>query len=158
MHFSVRRNSGDTMWRRPSPGWLDPRHPIGSIRHQMGHYLEQAALAQPGGQGWTPLTEEEETEDAYVIKAEMPGVPRENIAVEMDGNDLYITGELDKKSNKVLTHRRGKFCYRASLSGGIDSDKTEATLDSGVLTVRISKSGESKPRRIPITGGDHQLA
>ncbi|MFJ3960712.1 Hsp20/alpha crystallin family protein [Streptomyces sp. NPDC090036] len=155
MNFSVRRSSGDTMWRRPSAGWLDPRHPFGSVRHQMGHFLEQAPLAQ-AGQGWTPLTEEEETEDAYVIKAEMPGIPRENITVEMNGNDLCITGELDKRSDKVLAQRKGRFCYRASLSGGIDSDKTEATLDRGVLTVRISKSGESKPRQIPITSGDDQ--
>ncbi|MFI1279872.1 Hsp20/alpha crystallin family protein [Streptomyces sp. NPDC020858] len=122
------------------------------MRHHMGHFLEQATLAQ-AGQGWTPLTEEEETEDAYVIKAEMPGVPRENITVEMDGNDLCITGELDKRSDSVLAQRKGKFCYRASLSGGINSDKTEATLDSGILTVRISKSGETKPLRIPISGG-----
>ncbi|GGY89091.1 molecular chaperone [Streptomyces avidinii] len=145
------------MWRHPRPGWLDPRHPFGSMRHQMGHFLEQAALAQ-ASQGWTPLTEEEETEDAYVIKAEMPGIPRENITVEMDGNDLFITGELDKRSDRALTQRKGRFCYRASLSGGIDSDKTEATLDRGVLTVRISKSGESQPRRIPITGGYDQRA
>ncbi|WP_374772591.1 Hsp20/alpha crystallin family protein [Streptomyces sp. NBC_01310] len=157
MNFSLRRSSGDTMWRRPSPGWLDPRHPFGSMRHQMGHFLEQATLAQ-ASQGWTPLSEEEETEDAYVIKAEMPGIPRENITVEMNGNDLCITGELDTRSDKVLTQRNGRFCYRASLSGGIDSDKTEATLDRGVLTVRISKSGESKPRQIPITGGYDQRA
>ncbi|MFG2715475.1 Hsp20/alpha crystallin family protein [Streptomyces goshikiensis] len=126
------------------------------MRYQMGHLLEQATLAQ-AGQGWTPLTEEDETEDGYVIKAEMPGIPRENITVEIDGNDLCITGELGKRSDKVLTRRKGRFCYRASLSGGIDSDKAEATLDRGVLTVRISKSGESKPRRIPITGGHDQL-
>ncbi|MGW6861100.1 Hsp20/alpha crystallin family protein [Streptomyces xanthophaeus] len=94
MNFSVRRSSGDTIGRRASTGWLDPRHPFGSMRHKVGRYLEQAALPQ-AGQGWTPLTEEEETEDAYVIKAEMPGIPRENITVEMDGNDLCITGELD---------------------------------------------------------------
>ncbi|WP_328741010.1 Hsp20/alpha crystallin family protein [Streptomyces erythrochromogenes] len=103
------------------------------------------------------MTEEEETEDAYVVKAEMPGIPRENITVEMDGNDLCITGEFDNRSDKVLAQRRGRFCYRARLSGGIDSDRTEATLDRGVLTVRISKSGESKPRRIPITGGYDQF-
>ncbi|MFG2987891.1 Hsp20/alpha crystallin family protein [Streptomyces sp. NPDC048257] len=158
MNFSVRRTSSDTTWRRPSPGWLDPRHPFGSMRHQMGHFLEQATLTQPGQGWWTPLTEEEETDDAYVIKAEMPGIPRENIAVEMDGNDLCITGELDRRSDKVLTHRTGKFCYRAGLSGGIDSERTEATLDSGVLTVRIYKSGATKPRRVPITGGDDQPA
>ncbi|ATZ29414.1 Spore protein SP21 [Streptomyces lavendulae subsp. lavendulae] len=126
------------------------------MRHQVGHYLEQAALTQ-AGQGWRPLSEEEETEDAYVIKAEMPGIPRENIIVEMHGNDLWITGELDKRSDKVLAQRKGRFCYHARLSGVIDGDKTEATLDRGVLTVHISKSGESKPRRIPITGGYDQF-
>lgn len=156
MNFSVRRSSGDTTWHRHGPGWLDPRHPFGSMRHQAGRFLEQAALAQ-AGQGWTPLTEEEETEAAYVIKAEMPGIPRENITVEIDGSVLCITGELDKRSDHVLTRRRGRFCYRASLSGGIDSDKTQASLDSGVLTVRIAKSGVTKPRRIPITGRFDQL-
>ncbi|WP_285530487.1 Hsp20/alpha crystallin family protein [Streptomyces lavendulae] len=54
------------------------------------------------------MSEEEETEDAYVIKAEMPGIPRENIIVEMHGNDLWITGELDKRSDKVLAQRKGE--------------------------------------------------
>ncbi|MFB6477409.1 hypothetical protein ACFCXF_02970 [Streptomyces virginiae] len=73
------------------------------------------------------------------------------ITVETKGNDLRITGELDKRSDKVLSERKGRFCYRAS-------DRTEAPLDRGVLTVRISKSGESKPRQIPITGGCDQRA
>lgn len=161
MNFPVRRSSGDTMWGRQSRGWVDPWHDFESMWDQMGRFLEQAAGA-PGMAahgGWTPMAEEEETDDAHVVRAEMPGIPRENIAVELDGNDLCITGELDEKSGgKMLTHRRGKFSYRTTLSGGVDSDKIEASLDSGVLTVRIPKSGEAKPRRIAIGGGEEQSA
>ncbi|MBW5480940.1 Hsp20/alpha crystallin family protein [Streptomyces bambusae] len=154
MNFPVRRGSGDTMWRRHGWGTMDPWHDFESMWDQMGRFLEQAATPTMAAHGWTPMAEEEETDDAYMIKAEMPGIPRENIAVELDGNDLCITGELDEKSEgKMLTHRKGKFSYRTTLSGGVDSDKIEASLDSGVLTVRIPKSGEAKPRRIAIGGG-----
>ncbi|MEU8619424.1 Hsp20/alpha crystallin family protein [Streptomyces sp. NPDC048623] len=158
MNFPVRRSSGDTMWRRHGWGGSDPWHDFESMWDQMGRFLEQAATPAMG-LGWTPMAEEEETDDAYVIRAEMPGIPRENIAVELDGNDLCITGELDEKSEgKVLTHRKGRFSYRTTLSGGVDSERIEAGLDSGVLTVTIPKSREAKPRRIAIAGGEEPPA
>ncbi|MDD9380406.1 Hsp20/alpha crystallin family protein [Streptomyces sp. ZAF1911] len=151
MNFPVRRGSGDTMWPRPSWGMVDPWHDFENVWSQMGRFLGQASGPAGAGHGWMPMAEEEETDEAYVIKAELPGVPRDNINVEVDGNDLCITGEMDEKSHgKVLAHLRGRFSYRSSMPSGIDSEHIEAGLDHGVLTVRIPKSGESKPRRIGI--------
>ncbi|WP_370416357.1 Hsp20/alpha crystallin family protein [Streptomyces fradiae] len=156
MNFPVRRGTGGGLMPRPVWGMWDPWRDFEDMWSQMGRYLEQAAgpgmtMAERGG--WTPTAEMNETDDAYVIKAEMPGIPRDDIEVELKGNELCITGEMDEKSEgKMLTRRRGSFCYRTSLPGSIDSEHVEADLDDGILTVRVPKSEAARPYKIPVAG------
>lgn len=158
MSFPVRRSAGD-LQHRPRWGMWEPWQDFENMWSEMGRFLEQSAAPTLSGRGWTPMAEEEETDEAYVIKAEMPGIPRENIEVELkDNNELCITGELDEKTKgTMLTHRRSSFSYRSMLPGGIDSEHVEADLDNGILTVRVPKTAQSKRHhKIPITGGHHR--
>lgn len=103
---------------------------------------------------WTPFVDIEETEDAYVIEAELPSVKREDVSIELVGNDLEIKGEIKEKVRKgrlrKQTRRTGRFEYRVTLPNQVDAAKIEAHLADGVLTVRVPKAEREQRRRIEI--------
>ena len=104
-----------------------------------------------GSEGWIPAVETEETDDSYVIRAELPGMKRDDIDIEVRGNELRITGEVtEDKSGKVLRHRQGKFAYRATLPTDADADQADAQLSDGVLTVRLPKATQAQTRKVEI--------
>ncbi|GHF52172.1 HSP20 family protein [Amycolatopsis bartoniae] len=111
-----------------------------------------AATAQP----WAPSADVTETDGEYVFEVEVPGVRREDITVDLTGNRLAITGELKERERDGVfrrrTRRTGKFSYRVLLPRGVDGEHVAATLEDGVLTVRVPKSEPAQPRRIEISG------
>jgi HSP20 family protein len=104
---------------------------------------------------WSPPVDIEETDDAYVVEAELPSVKREAVNVELVGNDLQITGEVKEQERKGTLRRRtrrtGRFAYRVTLPTDVDPDKIDAKLADGVLTVHIPKSERNQRRRIDIS-------
>jgi HSP20 family protein len=148
------RRGGTGMERRMSQGgaW-DPFGDFENMWSEMGRLLGGTAPAAvtraPGA--WMPLVEEEETEDAYLIRAELPGIPAENVDIAVEGNDLSITGEsTEEERGKSLNRRLGKFSFRTMLPADSDSDQIEADLGDGVLTVRVPKTPEGRRRKIEI--------
>jgi HSP20 family protein len=103
---------------------------------------------------WSPFVDIEEADDSYVIEAELPGVKREDVNIELVGNELAISGEVKERERKGAlrrqTRRTGRFEYRVTLPDQVNVDKIEATLDSGVLTVRAPKSERAQRRRIEL--------
>jgi HSP20 family protein len=106
--------------------------------------------------GWSPLVDIEEHDDAYVLEAELPGVTREDVDIELVGNELAITGELKEKERTGIVRRRtrrtGRFDYRVTLPEQVDAEQIEASLDEGVLTVRVPKSERAQRKKIAIKG------
>ena len=106
-------------------------------------------------QVFTPRADVSETEQEYVFDIELAGVQRDDVTIEANGNRLAVSGELKEKEREGRVHRKtrrsGKFSYRVALPRDVDSDKIDATLEEGVLTVRVPKSEAAKPRRIEIT-------
>jgi HSP20 family protein len=104
--------------------------------------------------GWSPFVDLEETDDAYVVEAELPGVRREDVNIELVGNELTITGEAKQRERtgtvRRQTRRTGRFDYRLSLPSHVDAEKVEANLADGVLSVRVPKSERAQRRRIEI--------
>jgi HSP20 family protein len=104
--------------------------------------------------GWSPPVDIEETDDAYVIEAEVPGVKEKDVNVELVGNELSITGDIKEQERKGTvrrqTRRRGRFEYRVRLPDQVDDQKIDANLDSGVLTVRVPKSQRAQRRKIEV--------
>jgi HSP20 family protein len=123
----------------------------------MRRLLEQSfgglAGDSPTG-GWTPPVDLEETDDSYVIEAELPGVKREDVHIELIGNELEITGECKKPERKGTmrkqARRSGRFDYRVSLPDLVEAEKVGAKLADGVLTVRVPKSERSQRRQIEV--------
>ena len=157
MTLPVRRGGSAPERRRPTWGLWDPFGQFENLWGEMGRLLE--GTTAPGGERpWMPVAEEEETEDSYVVKAELPGIPQENVTVELNDDELCIAGELSEtQQGKALSRRTGHFSYRTSLPGGIDTERVEADLSEGMLTVRIPKSDRAKRRRIEISShSSHQ--
>src|SRR5215469_12067086 len=131
-------------WRagRPREFW-EPFGEFAQMWERMGQFLEST-----GEGGWVPAVETEETDDAYLVRAELPGMKRDDVDVELRGNELRITGEVtEETSGKTLRHRRGKFAYRATLPSDADAEKIDAELADGILTVRLPKAAQAQTRK-----------
>ncbi|GAB3887691.1 Hsp20/alpha crystallin family protein [Kibdelosporangium lantanae] len=119
---------------------------------QMGRFLPAAV---GGDVPWSPPADVTEADDAYTVEIELPGVRREDVDVELNGNELVVTGELKERERKGLFRHRarrvGEFEYRVLLPGDVRESGVEASLASGVLTVRVPKAEHAKPTKIEVT-------
>jgi HSP20 family protein len=97
-----------------------------------------------------PLGELEEQDDAYLVRVELPGVKRADIDVELAGRRLTVRAERRERQRKGLlrrsTRRTGEFLFEVLLPGEVEQAGVEATLEEGVLAVRLPKP-ESERRR-----------
>jgi HSP20 family protein len=102
-----------------------------------------------------PSTDVYETPDSYVITVDMPGVSREAIHVTMDQNSLVVKGSIGEKEggkpNILVAELQRTGYYRVfNLGKGIDRDSIDARYEDGVLTVKLLKKEELRPREISI--------
>jgi HSP20 family protein len=101
-----------------------------------------------------PLDIKDEAE-AYVFSALLPGVSAEDVNLQIQNNVVSIQGEVkherNEKDNYLLQERpAGKFSRSIELPDPIDSAKVEASLVNGVLTLRLPKAEEARPRSIKV--------
>jgi HSP20 family protein len=103
---------------------------------------------------FTPLADVEESDDAYVVEIELPGVKRDHVDIEVAGRRIRVRGERKEKERVGILRKRertvGRFHYEVTLPGDIDDGGIKADLDEGVLTVRLPKPEREQPRRIEI--------
>jgi HSP20 family protein len=143
---------------RLAPEW-EPPSEFEQMTERMRRMLDQT-FGGPGWVaplergGWSPPVDIEETDDAYVVEAELPGVKREDINIELVGNELAITGEAKQRARKGAlrrqTRRTGGFEYRVGLPEHVDPEKVEANLKEGVLSVRVPKAERAQRRKIEV--------
>jgi HSP20 family protein len=131
-----------------------PRDPFGEFENLVASLLGR--VAGDTTRTWAPPAEVSETEDAYLVEVDLPGVRRGDISIDLAGSELSISGELKERERQGLlryrTRRVGQFAYRVSLPQDVDGDRVEANLVDGVLTVRAPKAEASRPRRIEVSG------
>ncbi|WP_155059491.1 Hsp20/alpha crystallin family protein [Streptomyces blattellae] len=156
MTLPVRRRPG-SLPERPFSGfgWGEPvAAEFDELFERMNRLLEGAATA-PAALAWSPAADMRETDNAYVIEAELPGIKRDDIDIEMSERELRITGEYQERAREGTvrrsTRRGGRFEYRALLPADLSPDEVSATLHDGVLTVTVPKAQATKPRHIEIT-------
>jgi HSP20 family protein len=123
------------------------------MRRMLDHTFGRlgATSFMQGAAGWSPPVDIEEHDDAYVLEAELPGVKRDDIDIELIGNELAITGELKEKERAGTVRRRTRD-YHVTLPEQVDADKIEASLAEGVLTVRVPKSERAQRKKIAVRG------
>ncbi len=112
---------------------------------------ENAVIAQ-----WAPRVDVSENKDAYLIKAELPGVNRNDVKITLHDNILTIKGEKkeEKEEKDVNVHRIersfGVFERAFSLPLSVKSDKIDASFKDGVLSITLPKAEEAKPKEIEV--------
>ena len=118
-------------------------------------------------QRWVPAMDLVEADDHFLLRADLPGMREEDVAIELRDSTLTISGErkAERESHERgwyrLERQFGKFSRALTLPEGIDPDAVQAAFDHGVLEVRIPKPEERKPRRIeikPNAGGNGKPA
>ncbi|MCP4626912.1 MAG: Hsp20/alpha crystallin family protein [bacterium] len=139
-------------WRFRSP--LDELH---RMRQQLEQMFEDAADPdQRLSAGVFPLTNLTEDKDNYYVRAELPGVKGDELDIHVTANNLAISGERKIAAEKEGTryHRRereaGTFSRMIGLSDAVDTDKVEAKLENGILSVVVSKAEIAKPKQITV--------
>ena len=106
---------------------------------------------------WAPSVDVSETEDVFEVRAELPGVAKEDLHVSVKDNLLTLSGEkrqekVDDTQNYRRTERRyGSFQRRFTLPSEVEADDIKAEFSDGVLTLSIPKPEAVKPTEIPIT-------
>jgi HSP20 family protein len=134
----------------------DPFREFEQLQEEMGRLVQ--SVWSPAGVGdggaWTPFADIEETEDAWIVEAELPGVDRKDVNVELRDSELVISGDVKEKERKGVLRRRarrvGHFEYHVTLPSPADEEHIEANLHDGILTVRVPKAEHARARRIEV--------
>lgn len=105
---------------------------------------------------FAPRTNIEETDSAYILAFDLPGVKKEDVKIDVHGRTFTLHGERKHESKKEERGFKryecvaGKFARSFTLPEGVDAARVEATLNDGVLRVVVPKSEAEKPRTIAI--------
>jgi HSP20 family protein len=147
MALSVRRSD------EALPG--DPLAGLAHLNRQLQDYLNNwSAFAPMPGDGFVPLADMEETDDAFIVEIELPGVKPDEIDIEIAGPHLTVTGERKERKRTGTLRRQtrttGRFRFEAQLPSEVVNDGVEADLSDGVLTMRVPKPAAERSRRIPV--------
>ncbi len=105
---------------------------------------------------WAPRMDLSETDDAFRIRLDVPGMTKDDIAINLQNNTLTVSGERSSERQKdgeeyVRVERAfGTFHRTFTLPDAVDPDRVEATYDEGVLTINVPKTEKSTRRQIEI--------
>jgi len=135
------------------------------FRIRARHFFEERHLTtgvggrEPAGE-WTPVVDVYETADRIVLAAEIAGVRREDVSIELLGNVLTLRGSRPAERAGVgaegylrMEVPSGRFERSFALPGALAPEEVEAVLRDGVLTVTVSRGKESHGRRIAVETG-----
>jgi HSP20 family protein len=148
----------------------EPAREINSLQQEMNRLFSTffdtptGSVANGGARRWIPAMDLVETEDHFVLRADLPGVPEEDVQIELEDNVLTVSGdrktEHEERKEGYYRVERATGAFRRSLTlpEGVDADAIAARFDKGVLEVRIPKPEERKPRRVQIQVGDRPAA
>ncbi len=148
MALPVYRNSDVRSW--------NPLQEMDDLQSRFSKLLE-ASFGESASlvSSWTPPVDIEETDDSFIVEAELPEVQKDDVDVELDDNRLTIHGEVKERERTGVLRRQsrrtGQFDYRVDLPGKVQADGVDASLKDGVLRLTIRKSEADKPRRIEIS-------
>ena len=105
---------------------------------------------------WTPAVDVRESNDAYTFEIDVPGLAKDDIQIEAEGNKLTVKGECKPeqelaRATRLRTERRhGRFERSFEIEDGFDTDKIGANLKDGVLRLTLPKREEAKPKSIKV--------
>lgn len=136
----------------------DPFRELSTLQDRINRVFNEQLTRGEGeraGKSWAPVVDILESESDLIVRAELPGVKREDVDVEVTGESLTVRGErkFDEASkDKFLRVERAYGTFERSFSIGVpvQPDKVKATFRDGVLEVVVPKAEEVKPKKIEI--------
>jgi HSP20 family protein len=127
----------------------DPFRDLISIQYR----LERLSASSP--QEWAPAVDLCETATAFIFTAELPGLNRDQIKIEVHDGRLTLQGRRDARVPCEQYHQvergHGEFCRTFALPQAVDADAVAADLTDGVLTITVPKLPAPVPRRVAVT-------
>ncbi|NQU05891.1 MAG: Hsp20/alpha crystallin family protein [Calditrichaeota bacterium] len=141
---------------RYEPFW--GRYPFGSLQHRINRMFDDMPQSDEDrtSYNWSPRVEITEFEDRYELEAELPGLKKDDVKIELENNVLTISGEKsakhEKKERKIHMNERvyGSFMRSFQVTSKIEADKINAEFNDGVLNLVLPKIEEEKPKQIQI--------
>ena len=153
--------NGLIRWQRPELGTWSSFGRLHDLRDEIDRLFETplAELARSSQllSGWTPALDLSENKDSFVVKAELPGMKREDIEVSLHEGTLSISGERksEEKHKDAEVYRAerffGRFQRTVTLPTAVAGDKVKAQYKDGVLTITLPKTEEAKPKQIDVS-------
>jgi HSP20 family protein len=143
--------------------WENPLRDLMLLQERMNRLFEESLQTGRGpeddmaGSLWHPAIDIFETDDEIVLKAEVPGMEREDIAVDFDQNRLTVRGErrfaadVDRERYHRIERSYGAFSRSFELPRSVRQEEITAEYRNGVLTVRMPKRAENDSRQLQIT-------
>ena len=139
----------------------DPFRELGMLQDRMNRLFDNAGRGwradEPAATtSWSPSVDIFETEGEIVVKAELPGMNREDITLHLENNVLTLRGErkFEKETKDENYHRiersYGNFCRSFSIPATVDEEKIRADYKDGVLKIALPKKDQAKPKQINI--------
>ena len=142
--------------------WGDPFSELENIQREINRMID-CSLSRThvndttllGGQ-WTPAVDIYDSSDNILIKAELPGLEKDEIEISVQDNNLIIKGEKKKEQeikedNYFRTERfYGSFCRMVPLPADVDPGRADTRYQDGILSLTLPKKAEAKPKQIKI--------
>ncbi len=145
----------------------EPVRELHTMQNEMNRlfntFFDSPSPSNGGGQTvarrWIPAMDVVETQDHFVLRADLPGLSENDVKIELEDNVLTVSGERksehEQQSEGYFRVERsfGAFSRSLTLPEGVDADGIEASFNNGVLEVRIPKPEQHKPRKVQISLG-----
>jgi HSP20 family protein len=140
----------------------DPSREVDSLQSEVNRLFDTFFGGRPGNAGlrrWVPAMDVVETDDQLVLRADLPGLDKDDVNIEVKDGVLTVSGEREAEHEERADgfHRVerafGRFSRSMSLPDHVDAERISADFDKGVLEVRIPKPEERKPHRVAIGAG-----
>ena len=138
----------------------DPFRDLSATSRGMNRFFNEPLFKCFGDEGclaWSPVVDIYNEDEKLIVKAEVPGLDKNDIDIRVENGVLTITGEkkreheIEEENAYRLERCYGKFSRSFSLPLAIDAKKIEASYKDGILEVTLPKAEESKPKRITIS-------
>ena len=147
-------------WQRPSVAAWPNLGRLSDLRDEIDRLfdspLNELTRTSQLLSGWTPALDVFEEKDNFVVKAELPGMKKEDIEVSFHDGSLSLSGERqsETKQHDAEIYRAeryfGRFQRTVTLPAAVAADKIKAAYKDGVLTVTLPKTEEAKPKQIDV--------
>ena len=137
---------------------ISPRftNKIGNLNEEMEQLLHFALRGESGATAWTRRMNVAETETEYSVSLELPGIPPEEVRVEIEDGHLLISGKVEDETTDEgkyfhrMERRTGEFRRVFALPDEVDAEKIDAHFEHGILRVSLPKAEKARPQRITV--------